>query len=463
MINIQNNIPLLITIFLLIISIILNFVLINKIKVQPKTVQTTTVQPTTVKPTTVQPTTVQPTIPGVQFMNKLDNYMTEDLRCPKLEKNGVVRVYVSGGMFDIADTLYSIGPSGMFGDKDPLSNSNQSGLDYQSINLIDMICNLDADQIKELQELCVLWDVPWYGIVGEIKKMGWECYCPVRDGLTMATIIAAVSKCSWDDVTKSYDAGKAGFKNWNESLFNEKNFPKQLNSMNEKEKEDLLNDFRGKMITAVGINIGANDLYNMYSTCNACIMNYNGTEPDAGALAEIGSLGARGVPSVIIKGSMQGDFSGISNPMPVMATTCANTMIPNLTNNPGSIFYTMFGDNTGALTFLKNKVNKFIENKDSDDPLTNGNYNNLIPLPPLQIFWSDLGSKSYFLKHKSKSIVTLPNGKTDFEKDYTEFWYKNIVSSTDTSGLVQVAKAMVDNLDYLKKSDKYKNIFAYWS
>ncbi len=167
--------------------------------------------------------------------------------------------------------------------------------------------------------------------------------------------------------------------------------------------------------------------YNMYSTCNACIMNYNGIEPDAGEVAKIGQLGARGVPCVILKGSINGDFSGISNPMPVMATTSSYNLMPNLTNNNGTV-YDYLGDKRGALPFLQRKVNLFIEsNENTIDPLTNGNYNNIVPLHPLQIFWADLGSKSYFLKHKSKSIQTLSNGKTDFENDYTSFWYDNVV------------------------------------
>jgi hypothetical protein len=383
------------------------------------------------------------------IISQLNSYMTDDLRCPKLEKNGTVRVYVSGGMFDLSDTLYSIGVDGL-----------KPGLDYQSINLIDMICNFSDDQIKELQDLCVLWDVPWYGIVGEIKKMGWECYCPVRDGLTMATIIAAVSTCTMDDIKEPYDAGSAGYRKWKDSLFNPVNFPSGMSD------DQLIQYFRQKMIAAVGTNIGANDLYNMYSTCNACIMNYNGIEPDAGALAEVGQLGARGVPCVIIKGSMQGDFSGISNPMPTMATSATSQLIPNLTRNSGSIYSNIHEINKnfiyGALPFLKEKVDRFINNTD-DDPLTFANYNNVFPLPPLQIFWADLGAKSYFLKHKYKSIQTLDNGKTDFEKDYTDFWYANVVKSTGSRGLVQVAKAMVDNLDYLIHSDKYKNILKYWT
>ena len=392
----SKNIVLYILSILLIISIILNIIYINK---SNKNKQDDT----------------------DKFINSLKPYMSDDLRAPKLEKGGTVRVYVSGGMFDIADTIYSIGIDGM-----------KPGLDYQSINLIDMICNFKPEQMDELKKLCIQWDVPWYGIIGEIKNLGWECYCPVRDGLTMATLIAAVSVCTMDEIIKPYDTGNADSVKWDQSLFNPINFPK------DKTDEELLDDFKAAMIYAIGTNIGAQDLYNMYSTCNACILNYNGIEPDAGALAEIGSLGARGVPSVIIKGSLQGDFSGISNPMPIMATTTngSGSLIPNLTINPGSIYYkgavAAKVPPRGALDFLKNKVNRFIEaSVDNKDPLTNGNYNNLVPLPPLQIFWSDLGSKSFFLKHKSKSIVTLDNGKTDFINDYTDFWYENVVNSKD--------------------------------
>ena len=215
------------------------------------------------------------------------------------------------------------------------------------------------------------------------------------------------------------------------------------------------------MSAALATNIGANDLYNMYGTCNACLMNYNGIEPDAGAVAEIGQMGARGVPSVILKGTFTGDFGGLTNPMP---TTAGYILLPNLTDQPHSVFT---GAMSGALPFLQKKVERFIEANESGlintDPLTNGNYNHDVPLPPLQVFWTDLGSRAYFLKHKNKSIATLPNGKTDFINDYTDFWYENVVSSIGITGLVQVAKAMADNLDELMNDPKYKNICHYWT
>lgn len=385
-------------------------------------------------------------------IRSLDSFMTSNITCPKLEPGGVVRVYVSAGMFDIADTLYAIGPDGM-----------KPGLDYQSINLVDMICNFDDSQWAELKDLCTIWDVPWYGISGEIEKMGWQCYCPVRDGLTMATVFAAIAKATYDQVVQPYDASEAGVRPFSQSLFREDALRASVQStMNiaNPTKEDMIAHARQLMNSALGINVGANDLYNMYGTCNACIMNFNGIQADSGALAEIGQLGARGVPCVIIKGSLSGTFGGVANPMPVMATTSGYNLIPNLTDNPGSVFS---WTKNGALPWLKKKVDRFIEAEanNNPDPLTNGNYNHYVPLPPLQIFWTDLGSRSYFMKHRSKTIVTLPNGKTDFKKDYTKFWYDNVVAG-GTVGLIQVAKAMADNLDQLLKEPKYKNIHEYW-
>lgn len=380
---------------------------------------------------------------------KLESYMNDNIKCPKLEKNGVVRVYVSAGMFDLADTIYAVGPDGL-----------KPGLDYQSINLLDIICRFSDEQWGELSKLCKTWDVPWYGICGEIEKMGWECYCPVRDGLTMATVSAAIGKCSYEDVIKEYDASdvRGWTKKWDDSLFNIKNISKTTS-----DKDKIVQTAQGQMYNALGLNVGANDLFNMYATCNCCIMNYNGIQADAGALAEIGQLGARGVPCVIIKGTLTGDFGGATNPMPTMATSAKNKLYPHLTSSNVSVF----GSVGAALPALQAKVNRFINANESglseSDPFTIGNYNNNMPLPPLQIFWTDLGSKAYFLKHRTKSIATLSNGKCNFAKDYTTFWQKNVVESKGATGLVQAAKAMADNLDDLMNDPKYKNVIEYWT
>lgn len=391
----------------------------------------------------------------LDIFTKLNSYMTDAIRAPKLEPGGTVRVYVSAGMFDMSDTLYAVGIQGIL-----------PGIKYQSINLVDMICNLKPGQFKELQRLSVLFDVPEYGIVGEIEKMGWECYCPIRDGLTMATIASAISDSTLEQILQPYKAGDPISSSWKDSLFN----PTQLAKLGLKTEQQKIAYARGIMLGALGTCVGANDLYNMYATCNCCIMNYNGLEPDAGAVAEIGQLGARGVPAVILKGSINGDFSGVTNPMPVMATTSKYNLFAHLTDNPGSVFNTpssvvsVTSDRRGALPFLKEKVNRFIkaQGENNPDAMSFGNYNSVMPLPPLQIFWTALGSTGYFLKHREKSIRTQPTGFTDFKKDYTQFWYNNVVNG-GKPGLVQVGKAFADNLNVFVNKPEFKNIDKYWA
>jgi hypothetical protein len=395
--------------------------------------------------------------------------MVDALRCPKIEKNGTIRVYVSAGMFDLADTLYAVGIDGI-----------RPGINYLSINLVDMICNFSDEQTKVLIQMSELWDVPQKGIINEIEKAGWECFCPIRDGITMATVAASISQAQNfpESVFQEYDATSEGVRPFSKSLFSKEKLmlavkslhPTQAALMDIKLKDpsdsDLITYAQNLMFGALGTNVGANDLYNMYSTCNVCIMGYNGIQPDSGAVAEVGQLGARGVPCVIIHGSFIGDFGGVINPMPVMAATANRDfgVRPNLTNNPNSIFSSF---KSGALPWLQKRVEQFIDAQESGlvdkDPMTFANYNNEFPLPPLQIFWSDLGSKCFFLKHKNKSIGVKSDGTTDFKKDYTKFWYDNMTGSKGAAGMIQIAKAMADNLDELINQDKYKNVLKYWS
>jgi hypothetical protein len=395
---------------------------------------------------------------GMKLFRELESYMTPAIKTPKLEKGGVVRVYVSAGMFDIAATLYAVGPDGM-----------KPGLSYQSITLIDMICNFSKAQWTELEALCKWNDVPWYGITGEIEKMGWQCYCPIRDGFSsMAIISRSIASATYHEITKAYDASEAGVWGWSNSIFNPKNLvpltKKAYNIKGTPTQDDQVAYAKMRMNGALGSAVGAEDLYAMYAACNTCIFNFNGLQGDAGALAEVGQLGARGVPTVIIKGSVTADFAGASNPMPVMATTSAYTLISHLTTNKDNYFYDNVYTREGALNWLQAKVNRFIEAEASNnpDPLVNGSYNNLMPLPPLQIFWTTLGSKTYFLKHKSKAVATLPNGKCDFAKDYTQFWTKNVVEG-GTKGFIQTAKALADSLNELFEDPKFKNINKYWA
>jgi len=38
-----------------------------------------------------------------------------------------------------------------------------------------------------------------------------------------------------------------------------------------------------------------------------------------------------------------------------------------------------------------------------------------------------------------------------------------MTGSKGAAGMIQIAKAMADNLDSLKKQPKYQNVYKYWS
>ena len=87
-----------------------------------------------------------------------------------------------------------------------------------------------------------------------------------------------------------------------------------------------------------------------------------------------------------------------------------------------------------------------------------------MPLPPLQVYWSTLGSLTYFLKHNSKKIPTLPRGRVDYNQDYTEFWKKNVVHPIDTHrGWINVAKKCAENGYILMKDPKWQDIANFWA
>jgi cbb3-type cytochrome oxidase subunit 3 len=369
--------------------------------------------------------------------NSLKSHISPDLKAPKLHPDNPVKVYVSASMFAIQDILYGVGPDGM-----------KPGLDYSVIDFPDMICNFSDEQWKELEELCELWNVPWYGISGEIEKMGWQCYCPIRDGIPLSGILNAVQNLTYEQLISDNDES---------SMFTEKKMESALKEQNiQPTKENMIIYAQSKLNTALNLMIGANDLYNMYSTCNACIMNFNGIQADAGAIAELGQLGARGVPIVLLKDSVTGDFQGVINPMPVMTSSVTYLTVPNISASKSPIF-----GNYGALNMLKFKIDNFFEsikNKDTDI-MSFCNYNHYFPIPPLQIFWTTVGSTAYFIKHRNKTIATTKEGKVDYKNDYTEFWYENMITNTN---YLKVGKKLADSYWPVVNKPLWKNIFKYW-
>jgi hypothetical protein len=411
--------------------------------------------------------------------------------------NGVKRVYVSAGMFDLSENIYSIGIGGLL-----------AGPGFSANSFTEVLCGFSKDQTNELKELCDKWEVPWWGIVGELEKIGWEAYCPVRDGFVMAPAIVAVSNMTTEQLFLEPDGtpAKSG------SMFERNTMIKMLKddtdylnllqvegielNLNDIKDFDLLAYMQWFLINSLSISIGANDLFAMYSSCNCCIFNFNGLQGDAGGLAEIGNLGARGVPISIIKSQITSDFAGNNNPMPTMAASSRSNVFPTLLKVPpdskslytqtnsskvrllsetdrlapsaGEIAVMATVDNPyagldGALTNLQKKVSMLTTN--INNPSTFGNSNYSLPLPPLQAYWSAIGSMSYFMKHKSKSIPTTgeKRGHIDYNQDYTDFWLNNIVNAKDSAaGFLAFAKKCGQNVHALHEQDTWKSIAEAW-
>ena len=377
--------------------------------------------------------------------------------------SGVKRVYVSAGMFDLSENIYSIGIGGLL-----------SGTGFSANSFTEVLCGFSKDQTNELQELCDKWEVPWWGIVGELEKIGWEAYCPVRDGFVMAPAIVAVTNMTTKQLFLEPDGtpAKSG------SMFERNTMIKMLQddtdyqnllqlegvrvNINDIKDTDLLAYIQWFLIKSLSISIGANDLFAMYSSCNCCIFNFNGLQGDSGGLAEIGNLGSRGVPISIIKSQVTSDFAGNNNPMPTMAASSQSTVFPTLLK-VSSTSSSPYSGLDGALTNLQNKVSILTTN--INNPGTFGNSNYSLPLPPLQVYWSAIGSMSYFLKHRSKSIPTTgeKRGHIDYKKDYTDFWLNNIVNAKDSAaGFLAFAKKCGENIYGLHKQDTWKSISEAW-
>ena len=384
-----------------------------------------------------------------------------DLRPESL--SGVKRVYVSAGMFDLSENIYSIGIGGLL-----------AGTGFSANSFPEVLCGFSKSQVKELEDLCDKWEVPWWGIVGELEKIGWEAYCPVRDGFVMAPAIVAVTSMT----TKQLFLDPDGIPAKPGSMFERNTMIKML--QDDKDYQNLLRienitlDFKNIkdtdllaymqwfLIKGLSISIGANDLFAMYSSCNCCIFNFNGLQGDSGGLAEIGNLGSRGVPISIIKSQVTSDFAGNNNPMPTMAASSESTVFPTLlkvsskSNSP-------YAGLDGALTNLKDKVS--ILSTNLNNPGTFGNANYSLPLPPLQVYWSAIGSMSYFLKHRSKSIPTTGEnrGHVDYKQDYTDFWLNNIVNAKNSeAGFLAFAKKCGENIYELHKDNTWQSIAQSW-
>lgn len=202
---------------------------------------------------------------------------------PKIEDKVVV--YVSSGLFNLGEILYSQGWKNV-GAKDATSQivsdhiptivaddfEGGGGTGFAAKNMLNLL-GPPGGMMESIAE-----QKHW--ITGE----NWESYIPARDGFNMAVFMQAATKFTYDDVKKEVPSITAA--DWN------------LNGI--------------YLLMAVY----GYDMYNLICRTNCCIFNGNGITKDSGSVAELGIATARGFPLVIYQNSLIAPFANLlDNPM----------------------------------------------------------------------------------------------------------------------------------------------------
>ena len=214
-------------------------------------------------------------------------------------------VYVSSGLFNLYEVMYSIGlksladtsiAASVFSDHVPTLYQNAQAYTKEpgkfssnwfskqaQANLVVNTISQDIYQIPDggIAEILRKPDSKMYK-----KSEGWRSYIPARDGFNMAFFISATIN---PKVTLP---------------LLQKSLPKLTASMWEARATTLLEAVYGF------------DMYNLISRCNVCIFNANGIAMDDGSCVELGICTTRGYPCVVHRNELTSNFpAGVINPM----------------------------------------------------------------------------------------------------------------------------------------------------
>lgn len=202
--------------------------------------------------------------------------------------NNVV-VYVSSGLFNLYENMYSLG-------LEQIKDDEQLADYTPDLEIIGLV--------KTLKEK---YNLPDNGMAGECARKGWYSYIPARDGFNMAFLLGSVSKVQFKDVQ---------------------------NIIPEITKIDW--SFAGTYVLSAVYGF---DMYNLICRCNSFIFNSDGIAMDDGSCVEIGLGTNRGLPIVIYRTQKTSNFSfSTINPMVEGASgtslnTCYSESIPDAINN----------------------------------------------------------------------------------------------------------------------------------
>ena len=351
--------------------------------------------------------------------NLLEQFPWTVKKPPSLKDEVVV--YVSSGLFNLYENIYSLGTD-VLGDTSSassiLSDHIPSIVQAANAGAKDKSCATDFSSKNCSANFIINTLIPEYlkipknGMAGTLsthdpklykKANGWKSYIPARDGFNMAYFLGATQDGQLKEIQKTFPQLTAGM--WAQ---------------------------RGSVLLEAVYGF---DMFNLNSRCNVCIFNADGIAMDDGSCVEIGLCTSRGYPCVIHRSELTSNFAGgVINPMVAGA---ASNILTNITH--GSI--------DECVTTMSNILN-YITSA-SDQELDYGSY---IPPPKLVSYWCNVGEAVWEWKYTSdpSHYVIRDNGTLDpssLSDDYTKLLGK----ADDIGRALVVAKIILLLNDVRKK------------
>lgn len=309
----------------------------------------------------------------------------KDMIPPKLDERIVV--YVSAPLFNLAETIYSVGVGGIT----PPNNES----------LIETLCNLTPDQQTALQKLSDVTGLPRYGLAGLCAKKGWYSYIPARDGFVLAKFISAVQNQT--------GTGKL---------------------IPTKQEQSVLLGYLTKAIYG-------NDVFALGAVCNTCIFNGNGLQMDDGSATEIGMIGVRGLPSVIFRDQMTDQFGpGASNPMPL---GCASSIITQ------RAYFVQ-----DAVKLLEQKI-KNVKSQGGQWWGGTDYCTEVPPPPLIQYWLEMGSAVYLTRYRSKTIYVDPVTGIQDYQKSSTDFFYQRYFKDGSDKALTEIALKIMENIKAVEK------------
>lgn len=338
-------------------------------------------------------------------------------------------VYVSSGLFNLYELLYTIGLSqlasigteaSVLADHIPWIYPDNK---FATPSKTEPKLNAIIDKIKNFMKT---EQIPIGGMatsIAQYKGKGWKSYIPARDGFDMALFLEAAFATHYSEIPN--DLLKGPLKGLTEFDWTYTAGPTLLEA------------------------VYGFDMFNLLCRCNCFIFNADGIAMDDGSCAEIGIGTARGLPIVIHHDQNTANFPNkVVNPM--IAGAQGYNLGQGTPTHP--IMATSIPQ---ALELLDTKLQTFL----AEDQFEFYHY---IPPPKIPSFWANVGYAVWHWKYKKyiiKSDGTLAAPKEIYNKEFYDWMQKGAPGKAYiVAKIILLVNAVKEKYKVTKSPEKTKQL-----